>query len=146
MRIIDKISIKNYTKQVLKDLFSVIISKCFITALCLIIFLTSHTLFTYNVANFHFEVWERDLWKSYSYSFIFISMYILIKAGITSYIQKQFIEVTFFCVLFTFVITLLTNNLVVTEPYKLMYVVDIGTILATVMILISAARHGLLKN
>lgn len=146
MRIIDKVSIKHYIKQVSNDLLNVVISRCFLTALCLIAFLTSHTVFTYNLSHVDMDTIYKSSWRAYSYSFIFISMYILIKAGITSYIQKQFIEVTFFCVLFTFVITLLTNNLVITEPYKLMYVVDIGMILATVMILISAARHGLYKN
>lgn len=119
--------------------------KTWLIGICLLLFIVSHTAFCYYLQNVHMINGHKNLWRSYSYTFILTTTYIFIKTGIKTFLQSQFIEVTFFVVVFTFIITILTQNFIILNPYHLMEVVDVGTGIATILILISAQRHGFTK-
>lgn len=120
--------------------------KTWLIGVCLILFIISHTTFTYFLKHVPMLYSTKNLWRGYSYSFILMTTYIFQKTGLKNYLQSQLIEVTFFVVIFTFIITILTNNFIILNPYHLMEVVDIGTGMVTIMILISAQRHGFMQN
>lgn len=120
--------------------------KTWLIGVCLILFIISHTTFTYFLKHVPMLYSTKNLWRGYSYSFILMTTYIFQKIGLKNYLQSQLIEVTFFVVIFTFIITILTNNFIILNPYHLMEVVDIGTGIVTIIILISAQRHGFMQN
>lgn len=120
--------------------------KAWLIGFSLLAFIFSHTVFTYYLVSIHMEPGTKNLWRAYSYTFILAAVYIFQKSGLKTFLQSQLIEVTFFVVIFTFVITILTNNLLILNPYHLMGIVDSGTAMATIMILISAHRHGFTKK
>lgn len=120
--------------------------KIIATGLCLLAFLTSHTLYTWILTSQFIDQCDRDLWKATNYIFIITTTYILIKIGVSNFLQSQLIEVIFFVVVATLLITVLTNTFIVLQPYKVMATIDLGTMIATLMILISAYRHGFFKD
>lgn len=120
--------------------------KTWLIGLCLLLFIVSHTVFMYYLQHIHMANGTKSLWRAYSYGFISSTTYIFIKTRIKTFLQSQLIEVTFYVVVFTFIITILTQNFIILNPYHLMEVVDVGTGIATLIILISANRHGFTKD
>lgn len=120
--------------------------KAWLIGICLLVFIVSHTIFIWHLEHIHMMNATKNLWRAYSYGFIISTTYIFEKTNLKTFLQSQLIEVTFFVVIFTFLITILTENFIILNPYHLMEMVDIGTIIVTVMILISAQRHGFTKE
>lgn len=120
--------------------------KSFLTGLCLFIFLGSHTAYTFYVQNYKIEYINRETWKSCSYAFIILSVFLATLKENYNTLQTSFIRISFLAVLFTFAITILTNLIIIRNPYFYMKIVDIGSIIATVIILTSAMRYGYFKN
>ncbi len=120
--------------------------KTWLIGIALLLFVISHTIYTYFLANIKMTYLVKNNWRCYDYLGILVLIYIFQKTGTLSWLQSQLIEITFFIVFFTLVITLLTNYLIVKNPYHIMAIVDAGTILVTIMVLLSAQRHGFNKK
>lgn len=119
--------------------------KTWLMALALLAFSISHTTFIYRLSTVHMDEWVKSSWRAYNYLAIITSMFCFWLSGNFTFIQKQFFGVTFVFVIFTLLITVLTNNLVILKPYPLIEVVDAGTALAVFTILTTFGYHGYFK-
>jgi len=88
----------------------------------------------------------KSNWRAFNYAFILSALYVFQRFGGNTNLQGQLIQVIYFVVIFTFVITLLVNRFLILNPYYLMAVVDIGTMLVTIFVLIAATNHGFLQD
>jgi len=120
--------------------------KAFITGLCLLIFLISHTIYTGVIAHITIDQVDRDLWKASNYFFVVLAFTLILIWGVTEWMQKQFMYLASASVLFTLGITIVKNLLLIGSPYLYMLAFDVGTIITTVFILLSGYQNGLFNK
>lgn len=86
------------------------------------------------------------VWNYCSILWLLVSIY-LSELGINQHaLQKQFTNLGKIVSLIVLMNTILTNLKIIADPYYPLLIIDIGFFLTTLMVIISASRHGIHKD
>lgn len=133
-------------KHWLLKLICFILSPTFLSAICLIIFLTSLTLFYHRVATIKMDEWTRDKWRESTFAFGIIFVFLFETVGVKRIFQRQFLLICRWVIALTYIIKLGVLFLIISYPYWYLLSLDVGTLFATIVIIILAIRHDLFND
>lgn len=135
-------------------LFYILISPAFLIALCLVIYCASFTLFIEFIINNKIDYcnpenktrWVVDRWRFANFTFGFAYIFLFNRFNIENSIARQFLLVSEIVYLLTLLIITGVYFTLITKPYAYMIIIDFGTAIATIMIVISASKYGFIKD
>lgn len=113
--------------------------------MCLLMFLISYNIYLYKEATIHMDSRILKLWNYYSLLFLLIGIFIS-ERFMNNFYQKQFTIISWIILFVTITVIILTNHGYIQNPYYMLGIIDLGTLLVTGIILISGGRHGAFKN
>lgn len=108
----------------------------------MILFTTALTVFYYKLSTVHVEDNIIDRWRFGIFSFGVIYNFVFRISGIDNNVQRQFLLISEIVLILTFIIIDLVYFLIITRPYYYMMGLDFITAIVTLIIIISAGRHG----
>jgi hypothetical protein len=117
-----------------------VIQTCFL-GLSLILFLTTYSHYLYMLANTKMNNAEQRLRNYWPLLFLLTVIFAFERIQKTYY-QTLFLLTCWSAIFITIIVILLTNHGYITNPYYMLGIIDLGTLIATLMILISGGRHG----
>lgn len=115
--------------------------KTFLLGLSLILFLVAYNHYLYRLANVYMDGAEQRIRNYWPILFLLIVIFIFERTH-TTYYQHLFLLTCWSVIFITIIVILLTNHGFITNPYYMLGMIDLGTLIATLMILISGGRHG----
>ncbi len=120
--------------------------KTIFTGLVLLCFLVSYNLYLYKLATAVCDMHIMKLWSYYSIGGLMLGCFVSEWLEVDSYFQFLFINVCKLVFLVTVSVIILTHHRILINPYYGLSIIDFGTAIATLMILISGGRHGYFSN
>jgi hypothetical protein len=115
--------------------------KTWFISISLLLFLTSNSLYTWWLANYEIAFIDRETWKASNYTFLLTAIFIGERLS-PGFLLREFLIISYGVLFFSFVITILTNNFLILNPYYLMAIVDFGTLLAVIIIMTTLGKEG----
>lgn len=109
-----------------------------ISGLALLAFLISYNIYLFELATQVCDMRIMKLWNYYSIGALLL--WIFINEA------NDFISVSKIVVIITILTIILTNHAIIKNPYYSLGIIDLGTAIVTLMILIAGYRHGIFSK
>lgn len=113
------------------------------TAFALIGYLISYSSYLYCMANICMKESTQRLWNYYSVGILLIFIFVRESQRYIPILERELLSVSKITIVLTMIMIILHYHRLVNSVYLIMGVIDIGTLIATLMIVISAKRHGI---
>ena len=110
-----------------------------ISGILLVAFLISYNLFLYKLATEVCDLRIMGLWNDYSILALIVGVFVLEGLGE----RNGFLDICKVILLITILTHILTKHAILLNPYYSLGMIDLGTAIVTLMILISGGRHGI---
>lgn len=113
------------------------------TALVLISYLISYSSYLYCMANIAMQESTRRLWNYYSIGVLLLFIFVRESQKYIPLLERELLSVSKITIVLTITMIILNYHRLVCNVYVGMGVIDIGTLIATLLIVIAAKRHGI---
>lgn len=117
-----------------------------LTIIALILYVVAFNYYLYELIRTDFSHRSKVLLYNYSTLSMLVFFVLDLKAGFESSIHEDFNFVCILSVIINFITIILTHLTIISNPLPTFLSFNIGILIATLMILISGARHGYFKR
>lgn len=119
--------------------------KKIVVTLALIVYLIAYNVYVYLMYTEPIKLSTGKLMNYYPILFL-SSVVFYVKTNKYEYYTKNVLSICKFVLISTFAIIILTNHLLIKNPYTQLHLLDGSTFLFTLFVLISGLRHGYFKK
>lgn len=112
------------------------------TGIALMSYLISYSTYLYCMANISMQESTRRLWNYYTIGGLLLFIFVRESQRYIPMLERELLSVSKITIVLTIAMIILHYHRMVCNVYLTMGVIDIGTLIATLLIVISAKRHG----